>query len=180
MDASQDYQQLLRSFGEIGIVTTKDKIQGKLNNRGTPCMFVGYSVHHAHDVFRMLNIETEMIINSQDIIWLNEMHKDWIGRKVKNQLIDDDEDANVMESKVQLVNEGQEASQAVTNQDDFKRTKLYRQLLQLESSFNSNAAKLVEQIEQGREILLDQVNLALFSGMVTNEEPTTFKQAWES
>ena len=56
--------------------------------------------------------------------------------------------------------------------------KLYRQLRQLESSFNLDAAKLVEQIEQGREILLDQVNLALFSGMVINEEPTTFEQAW--
>jgi hypothetical protein len=50
------------------------------------------------------------------------MHKYWIGRKVKNQLIDDDEDDDVMESKTQLRNEGQEASQAVTNQDDLKRT----------------------------------------------------------
>jgi hypothetical protein len=164
----------LRSFGEIGIVTTKDKIQGKLNNRGTPCMFVSYSVHHTHDVYRMLNIETEMITNSCDIIRLNEMHKDWIGRK----LDDDDEDAGVMESKMQLFNEGQEVSQAVTNQDDLKRMKLYRQLRQLKSSFNPDAAKLVEQIKQGRKILLDQVNLALFSGMVINEEPTTFKQAW--
>jgi hypothetical protein len=56
--------------------------------------------------------------------------------------------------------------------------KLYRQLRRLNSSFNSDAAKLVEQIEQGREILLDQVNLALFSGMVINEEPNTFEQAW--
>jgi hypothetical protein len=48
----------LRSLGEIRIVTTKDKIQGKLKNRGTPCMFVGYSAHHAHDVYRMLNLET--------------------------------------------------------------------------------------------------------------------------
>jgi hypothetical protein len=51
-------------------------------------------------------------------------------------------------------------------------------LRQLENSFNPDAAKLVGQIEQGREILLDQVNLALFSGMVINEEPTTFEQAW--
>jgi hypothetical protein len=50
-------------------------------------MFVAYSVHHAHDVYRMLNIETEMIINSQDIIWLNEMHKDLIGRKVNSLLM---------------------------------------------------------------------------------------------
>jgi hypothetical protein len=76
-----------------------------------------------------------------------------------------------------LFNEGQEASQAVTNQNDLKRTKLYRQLRQLESSFNPDAAKLVDQIEQGREILLDQVNLALISGMVINEEPTTIEQA---
>jgi hypothetical protein len=168
----------LRSFGEIGIVTTKDKIQGKLNNRGMPCMFVGYSVHHAHDAYRMLNIETEMIINSRDIIWLNEMHKDLIGRKVKNQLIDDEEDTDIMKSKLQLLNEGQEVSQAVTNQDDLKRMKLYRQLHQLESSFNTDAVKLVEQIEQGREVLLDQVKLAFFSGMVINEEPSTFEQAW--
>jgi hypothetical protein len=40
----------LRSFGEIGVVTTKANIQSKLKNRGTPCMFVGYSVHHANDV----------------------------------------------------------------------------------------------------------------------------------
>jgi hypothetical protein len=91
-------------------------------------MFVGYSVHHAHDVYRMLNIETEMIINSCNIIWLNEMHKDWIGRNVKNQLIDDGEDADVMESKIQLFDDGQEVSQAVTNQDDLKRIKVYRQL----------------------------------------------------
>jgi hypothetical protein len=59
-----------------------------------------------------------------------------------------------------------------------QRMKLYRQLRQLESSFNPDATKIVEQIEQGRELLLDQVNFALFSGMVINEEPATFEQAW--
>jgi Reverse transcriptase (RNA-dependent DNA polymerase) len=49
---------------------------------------------------------------------------------------------------------------------------------QLESSFSADATKLVEQFEQGREILLDQVNLALCSGMVINEEPATFDIAW--
>ena len=60
----------LRSFGEIGVVTTKSNIQGKLRNRGTVCMFVGYSVDHAHDVYRMLNLETNYIINSRDITYL--------------------------------------------------------------------------------------------------------------
>ena len=51
--------------------------------------------------------------------------------------------------------------------------KVCRQMRQLESSLNPEATKLVEQIEQGREILLDQVNLTLFSGVLSNEEPTT-------
>jgi hypothetical protein len=49
----------LRSFGEIGVVTTKANMQSKLKNRGTPCMFVGYSVHHANVVYRMLNFDTK-------------------------------------------------------------------------------------------------------------------------
>ena len=92
----------LRSFGEIGVVTTKDKIQGKLKNRGTPCMFVGYSAHHAHDVYRMLNLETEMIINSRDIIWLNQVHKEWILNKPNNQPNYDDDDG--VEVMIQSVN----------------------------------------------------------------------------
>ena len=145
----------LRSFGEMGVVTTKDKIQGKLSNRGTPCMFVGYSVYHAHDVYRMLNLKTEMIINSRDIIWLNEMHKDWIGRKMKTQSIHKDDDDDVMESRVQSVTDNQDDLQGDTNLDELKRMKVYRQMRQLESSFNPEATKLVEQIEQGREILLE-------------------------
>jgi hypothetical protein len=61
----------LRSFGEIGVVTTKKDIQRKLTNRGTSCMFMRYSIKHAHDVYRMSNIETKKIINSRDIIWMN-------------------------------------------------------------------------------------------------------------
>jgi len=38
--------------------------------------------------------------------------------------------------------------------------KVYRQMRQLETSFNPEATKLVEQIEQGRDTLLDQVNFA--------------------
>jgi hypothetical protein len=58
----------LRSLGKIGVLTTKANIQRKLKNRGTPCMFVGYSVHHENDVYRMLNLDTKKIIHSRDII----------------------------------------------------------------------------------------------------------------
>jgi hypothetical protein len=58
----------LRSFGEIGIVTTKSDIQDNLINKGTPCMFMGYSVNHAHDVYRILNMGTKKIINSLEML----------------------------------------------------------------------------------------------------------------
>jgi hypothetical protein len=116
----------LRSFDEIGVVTFKYIVQGKLNNRGTPCMCVGYSVHHAHDVYRTLNLETEMITHLRDIMWLNEVHQEWIARKVMHQFVDNDDD--VMESTILLVNKGQDAFQGVAYQDDLKRMKVYMQM----------------------------------------------------
>jgi hypothetical protein len=94
----------LRSFGEIGVVTTKANIQSKLKNRGTPCMFVGYSVHNANDVYRMLNLDTKSIIHSRNIIWLNEAYHDWIARKVsQKEEIDDVDDDVIANSKIQEI-----------------------------------------------------------------------------
>jgi hypothetical protein len=61
-------------FGDVGVVTTKDKIQAKLINRGITCMFVGYAEHHSRDVYSMLNLTTNPIIKSRDIIWLNKTY----------------------------------------------------------------------------------------------------------
>jgi hypothetical protein len=67
----------LKIFGKVGVVTTKDKIQSKLSNRGTTSMFVGYTEHHSRYVYRMLNLTTNSIINSRDIIWLNKTYGEW-------------------------------------------------------------------------------------------------------
>jgi hypothetical protein len=104
----------LRSFGEIGVVTTKANIQSKLKNRGTPCMLVGYSVHHANDVYRMLNLDTKRIIQSRNIIWLNEAYHDWIDRKVsQKEEIDDEDDDVIANLKIQEVNYGQDKLSSV-------------------------------------------------------------------
>jgi hypothetical protein len=57
-----------RIFGEIGVVTTKDKVQGKLKNRGTPFIFVGYSVDHANEVYRTFTFNTKSIIQFRDVV----------------------------------------------------------------------------------------------------------------
>jgi hypothetical protein len=67
----------LKMFGEVGVVTIKERMQAKLNNRGTTCMFVGYTEHHSRYVYRMLNLTTSSIINYQDIIWLNKNYREW-------------------------------------------------------------------------------------------------------
>jgi hypothetical protein len=87
----------LKSFGEIGVVITKDDIQGKLKNRGTFCMYVGNSVDHANDVYCMLNLDTKGIVHSRDIKWLNLYHNDWIAKKppVVDHVVDDDDDGEL-------------------------------------------------------------------------------------
>jgi hypothetical protein len=100
----------LRSFGGISVVTTKNDIQGKLTNRGTPCMFMGYSINYAHDVYSMLNIETKKIINSWEIVCMNKVYKDWKDQKDKKKSQVDDED-DVVEPKIQAANKTQKEVQ---------------------------------------------------------------------
>jgi hypothetical protein len=82
----------LKFFGEVGVVTTKDDIQGKLRNRGTFFMFDGYSVDHANNVYCMLNLDTKGIVHCRDIKWLNLYHNDLIAKKspVTDHVVDDD------------------------------------------------------------------------------------------
>jgi hypothetical protein len=70
-----------------------------------------------------------------------------------------------------------ERIQVTQDKDQNIKSKVYRQLKQLESSFNPKASKIVKDIELGRDIILDQANIALFSGSI-QVEPTTFDQAW--
>ena len=59
-------------------------------------MFVGYSVNHASDVYRMLNLETKGIINTRDVTWLGKYHKDWIAKKLPiTESVNDDDYLNI-------------------------------------------------------------------------------------
>jgi hypothetical protein len=81
MVKSQHLHDKLEIFGEVGVVTSKDKIQAKLINRGTTRKFVGYTGHHSKDVYRMSNLTTNSLIISRDIICLNKTY----GERKKNK-----------------------------------------------------------------------------------------------
>jgi hypothetical protein len=74
----------LKMFSEVGVVTTKERIQAKLSNQGTTCKFVGYMERHSRDVYRMFNLTTNSIINSRDIIWLKKLTEN--ARKIKTTI----------------------------------------------------------------------------------------------
>ena len=113
-----------RTFGEIGVVMTKNDIQGKLTNRGTPCMFMGYSLNHAHNVYRMLNMDMKKIINSRDIVWMNQVYHDWKDQKEKKTDLEDEDDA--VEPKIQAVNKTQEEVQEESVLDEQKRIQAHQ------------------------------------------------------
>jgi len=60
---------LQQTSGEIGIHDAK-KIHGKLENHGKISMFIGYAADHASNTFKMLNLETKRIWQSQEVCWI--------------------------------------------------------------------------------------------------------------
>jgi hypothetical protein len=149
------------------VVTTKDKIQAKLTNRGTPCIFVGYAENHSKDVFRTLNLETNAIINSRDIIWLKKMHKDWL--KIKFMSIIEEEDV----VELPTGNENKKFEETAPDVDENPKKNINERVVcemrKLESWFNPQATKVIEDYDHGRELSLEQVNLALFTPALVKE-----------
>jgi hypothetical protein len=60
----------LHTFGEIGITYNNQKIKGKLDNRGHPCMFIGYKEDHASNVYVFFNLNSQAIFMSHNVVWL--------------------------------------------------------------------------------------------------------------
>ena len=70
----------LRTFGDIGITTNvQKKIKAKLDNRGSSCIFVGYSTTHEMDVFRFYDTTTKHIRFRWDVTWLDKNYGTWKG-----------------------------------------------------------------------------------------------------
>jgi hypothetical protein len=114
-------------------------------------MFVGYSVHHANDVYRMLNLDTMSIIQSRNIIWLNVEDHDWIERKVlQKKEIEDENDDAIANLNIQGVSIVQDSLRSAQDHDELKKKKVHRAMRLLVSSFNPEASTMLQNIEQGR------------------------------
>jgi hypothetical protein len=52
----------LKRYGDMIVITTKKRIQGKLSKRGTVCMLVGHPQNHLEDFYRLLNVKTRQFL----------------------------------------------------------------------------------------------------------------------
>jgi hypothetical protein len=67
------FAKCLRTFGEAGTVTLKMQGMSKLQDRGVQCMFVGYSLKHEGNCFRMWDPVTKRVHVTRDVLWLRRM-----------------------------------------------------------------------------------------------------------
>jgi hypothetical protein len=108
------------------------------------------------------------------IIWRNKTYHDWIEREVSqnNEINDDDDDDDdaIENMKIQEFNNGQDKLRIAEDQYELKN--FYRMICHLGSSFIPEAScSILKNIEQERESLLEQTNLALFCGIVIDKDP---------
>ena len=72
------WARYLRTFGEIGVVKSAAAIQRKLENKGRPCVFVGYPTqNHAGNVYRFFTINKHSIIHSRNVQWMNQLWRQY-------------------------------------------------------------------------------------------------------
>ncbi len=64
---------ILKTWGEAGTVTIKTDTHPKLLDRGVHCLFVGYSLDHSSECYRMFDPKTQGVRVVRDITWLNRM-----------------------------------------------------------------------------------------------------------
>jgi hypothetical protein len=121
----------------------------------------------------MLNLDTNAIIKSRDIIWLKKMHVNWLKNKSTTNL----EEEDVLELPTGNESNKDEEEATNVNVDKEKKTneKIVREMRILESWFNPQATKIVDELDRGREIVLEKVNLALLTTSLT-KEPSSFEE----
>jgi hypothetical protein len=70
-------------FGEMGIVTNRgtQSMKAKMKDQGTPMLYLGPALDHSGDTHRMLNLQTERVINARNVAWLGKSYGCWKGQE---------------------------------------------------------------------------------------------------
>ena len=70
----------LRKFWEIGVVKfTINKFRKKLESRGKPMIFVGYSQDHSTGTYRMFDEDKKSFVITRYVFWSKKDYHEWKG-----------------------------------------------------------------------------------------------------
>ena len=161
----------LKVFGEVCIRSDREQMIGKLENKGTVCVFIGYPDNHASDCFRLLNTKTNKIVMSRDVTWLNKTYGEF--KKIVGVKIEADEDE---EEETETVEP--DPAEEPPGETAPSNTRLINELKRLNVSYNPEATQALENISAAIETTVEYG----FVGAVTSDydEPSTFEEAWNS
>jgi hypothetical protein len=167
----------LRKFREVCVAATKSKIQGKLSDRGSVCVFVGYPSNHVSDVYRLLNLKTNHVIKSRDVIWSNITYGEWMKSKDHPKMTEDD----LSDTEVELNNhpEPKESESSDKSIKAAQNMKALKQISKLKSWFNPDSSRFMAVQDSGRDLVVESANFA-FNSLDLMEEPKTFAKAYNN
>jgi hypothetical protein len=137
----------LRKFGEICVAATKSKIQGKLSDRGSVFVYFAYPSNHASDFYRLLNMKTNHVIKSRDVIWLNKTYGEWMKSKDHPKMTEDD----LSDTEVDLDKhaEPKESESSDKRLETAQNKKALKQISKLKSWFNPDPSRFMEVQDAG-------------------------------
>jgi hypothetical protein len=140
---------------------TKNKIQGKLSERGSVCVFVGYPSNHARDVYRLLKLKTNHVIKSRDVIWSNKTYGEWMKLKDHPKMTGDD----LSDTEVEIDNhpEPKELELSDKNIKIAQNKKALKQISKSKSWFNPDPSRFMEVQDSGRDLVVESTNFAFNS-----------------
>jgi hypothetical protein len=69
-----EFSEYVQTWGEVGTVQIKTNATPTIGDRGIQCMFVGYSLDHTADCYKMWDPATSRVHQTRDVIWLDRMY----------------------------------------------------------------------------------------------------------
>ena len=110
----------LQMWGEAGTVKIKTSTSPMLNDKGTHCMFVGYTYNHPGDCYKMYDLKTGRPRETCDIIWLKRVFYKRLPnqRKLTTEPITYDMIQDQHHDQEQEHEQDQDNNQAVGTQND--------------------------------------------------------------
>jgi hypothetical protein len=99
----------LRTWGEAGTVKIKAMNTLKLADRGVQCVFIGYSLEHSSNMYKMWDPKTGSVHMSRDIIWLcriyyqaQDLHDNYVEVNDENTTLEAKEGKVTTQNKIRV------------------------------------------------------------------------------